>query len=539
MLNFKLNLIAGLIFIAAYTFIESFAQNNIIYNKEIEDFLDRCEVIGLIEINMHQRPLSRQKIYSYLKEIEASKYALSTVMQDELDFFLREFSSNKGEDSLYFVEKNSSSSFRFLEYNYGNSSIIIYPDIGAGIEFRNWKSDVIYFNGISFYGNISSYFSFDFDYNDISIKRNKQNPELSFSNKRGWDYQKFFKSTSTNNYDIARGNISFSNDKLVFSLAKDYIYWGTNYDGNIIISDKAPSFPHLALKIFPWKSVEFSYLYGALNSMYYDSTSLRNTSNYRPHISLIEKYFAAHIVSLRLGNLNFSIGESVIISDRFEPVYLIPILFFRIADHYLSKTDYNSGNAQVFSAISYRFPSVKTRLDFSIFIDEMNITIKESPDAFAYSIGLTTYDILFDNSSLKFEYSRINPFVYTHTDPVQWYSNRGYNIGHWMGNNADRLFLQLGYTPITRLNIITNIQYIRKGASETPNQTRYQPDQSFLYGDKSYYIFIKAKLNYQLLNNFYLITEFGLSKAWGKNNLIVINDYNYNEFSIGFRYGFE
>ena len=32
----------------------------------------------------------------------------------------------------------------------------------------------------------------------------------------------------------------------------------------------------------------------------------------------------------------FSIGESIVYSDRLQPIYFIPVLFFRAADHYLS-----------------------------------------------------------------------------------------------------------------------------------------------------------------------------------------------------------
>jgi len=519
--------------------INSNAQYNISYNNDVEDFLDRCEAIGLIDINLHQRPFSRQRIYQYLTEVELKNGSLSPVMQDELNFYLKEFQVKSEEENFIFLSDNNSGGFRFFEYAERNSRFALYPNIGTGLLFRDSKNDLLYYNGLSIYGNLDSYFSFDFNYKDISLKRHSDNRELTFYNRRGWDYQKYFKSTSTNNYDITRGNISLSFDKYIFSLSKDYVYLGTGYDGKIILSDKAPSFPHLSIKIFPWNWMEFSYFYGSLNSMYYDSTSIRYTSDIRPHISLIEKYIAAHMVSLRFKNLNFSIGESIIISDRFEPVYLIPVLFFRVADHYLSKTDYNSGNAQIFSSVSYRLPSLKSRFDLTVFIDEMNITNKESPNAVAYSIGLTKYDIFFENNGVQIEYTRIDPFVYTHADPVQWYSNRNYNLGHWLGNNTDRIYSRLFYSPFARLKLGIDFQYIRKGEAEIPNKTRYQSDQKFLYGKKSYYIISNLQLSYQFLNNLYILLDLGSSNAWGENNLFNVNDYKFKNFSFSISYGFD
>lgn len=539
MLKIKLNQILYLLGIIFLYQISANAQYNISYNKDIDDFLDRCEANGLIEINLHQKPFSRQRIYQYLKEIEGKSVTLSPVMKEKLNFYIKEFQVKSESENFIFLSNNSSGSFRFFEFEDKNSRFLLYPNIGGGIFFRDAKNDLLYYNGLSIYGNLDSYFSFDFNYKDISLRRHSDNRELIFYNRRGWDYQKYFKSTSTNNYDITRGNISFASDKFIFSLSKDYIYLGTGYDGRLILSDKAPSFPHLSIKIFPWSWMEFNYFYGSLNSMYYDSSSIRYTSDTRPHISLIEKYIAAHMLSLRFNDLNFSIGESIIISDRFEPIYLIPVLFFRLADHYLSKTDYNSGNAQIFSSFSYRFPAFKSRFDLTVFIDEMNITNKDGPDAIAYSMGFTKYDIFFENNGAQIEYIRIDPFVYTHADPVQWYSNRNYNLGHWLGNNTDRIFLRFFLTPVARLKAVFDFQYIRKGEIETPNKPRYQNDQGFLYGKKSYYTLSNFQLSYQFLNNLYVLLDLGLSNAWGENDLLNIDDYKFKMISFGLSYGFD
>jgi hypothetical protein len=101
-----------------------------------------------------------------------------------------------------------------------------------------------------------------------------------------------------------------------------------------------------------------------------------------------------------------------------------------MADHYLSKADYNSGNAQIFSSASFRMPSLSTRADFSFFIDEMNISTGSSANAIGYSIGVTNYDLFLDNLGIQLEYTKIDPFVYTHADPIQYYSNRSYYLCH-------------------------------------------------------------------------------------------------------------
>lgn len=514
-------------------------QHNTLINRDIYDFLDRCEISGIITINHHQKPYSREIIYKKLLEINKDKSKLSELMQVELEFYLSEFKVNFN-DKTVLLGKNQNNAYRFFEYSNSDFGLTFYPEAGVKLAGINGRYNHIYYNGFSTYGYAGKNFTYDFDYNDISIKRASGNRELPISPERGMDYAKYFSSTRTSNYDRTMGNVSLNFKQFRISLSKQYNYWGTGYEGYIILSDKAPSFPHLSIKITPVDWLDFNYFYGSLNSMYYDSTTIRNQGELRPHISLIEKYIAAHILTIDLfENLKISLGESVIISDRFEPIYLIPVLFFRIADHYLSKSDYNSGNAQIFGSTSLRIPDVKTRFDFSFFIDEMNITNKEGPTSAGYSFGATVYDPIIKNTGLQIEYVRINPFVYTHSDPLQWYSNRNYNLGHWLGNNSDKVMLKFYYKPIALFNLIASYCFIRRGSIEQAGDERYNKDQKFLYGNKSFYSLFKVEGDYQLINNFYLNFEVSFSNAWGKNNLILVEDYKFKFLSAGFSYGFD
>lgn len=518
-------------------------QNNFLNNNNIYDLLDNLELKGIININHHQKPYSRQQIYKILSGINSRESELNDLLKDELDYFLKEYSPaphGKDEKSTFFIEKNNSGASRFFEYSDTLFRLVVYPDFGFDFAYREKnKNSLTYYNGLSAYGSIGSHFSFDLDFNDISIKNNGYTPATRLTNERGYDYYKYNSSTKTINYDRTLGDITYSWDWGYVSLKKDYNIWGTGYDGSLILSDKAPSFPQLFFKVDPADWIEFSYLHGILNSSLYDSTTFRISGGTRNHIQLIEKYFIAHLLTFNIfNNLKFSIGESIVYSDNFEPIYLVPVLFFRMADHYLSKTDNNSGNAQLFSSVSYRVPAISTRADFSIFIDEMNITSGSSAKAIGYSIGLTNYDLFLDNLGIKLEYAKIDPFVYTHADPVQHYSNRSDYMGQWIENNTDRILLSLNYKPIPLLRVKGSYEYIRRGNFDTIDQLRYKEDQTFLYGDKSYYSIFNFSANYEIVNNLFCNVQFIFSNSWGKNNMIDVNDYKYTEISSGLRYGF-
>lgn len=517
------------------------AQNNLLNNSEIYDFLERFDSKGIITINHHSKPFDRIIILNYLKEIRLSEDKLTELNRAELAYFLNEYASdNNNNDRIYFIENNSNNAFRIFEYNDNDNRLVLYPDFGLSYAYRNSVTNTLnYYNGFSGYGNIGNVFSFDFDFNDISVRNKGYTIQSLFTPERGFDYPRYNSESKTLNYDRTLGSVATGWDWGYIALKKDYNYWGTGYSGKIIISDKAPSFPQLFFKARPWEWLEFSYLYGELNSSINDSSTFRNSGGTRTHIQLVEKYFAAHMITFDLlKDLKVSIGESVIISDRFEPIYLIPVLFFRMADHYLSHSDLNSGNAQVFSSLSYRIPSLSSRLDFSFFIDEMSIAKSSGSNALGYSFGFTKYDLLFNNFDVQLEYVRIDPFVYGHGDPAQTYANRKYFMGHWIGSNSDLINLSMRFIPMLNTVISASAYYIRKGDFDDINQPRYQPEQTFLYGEKSYYLIYKLGVSKEIFNNIFIYSNLMFSNAWGKNNLIKTTDYKYTEFEMGAKIGF-
>ncbi len=519
-----------------------FAQANFINNSKIYEFLDRQETMGRITVNSHQKPYSRQKILTLLDEVKKYSNSLNLVERKELNFWIAEYSNvKKPNDKTLFFKHNDNNAFRFFEYADNLFYITAYPDVGAAYSmFDNSGSDLFYYNGISTYGNIGKHISFDMDFNDFSHQMDGVEPN-DYYNTRAADYPRDL-STDVYNYDRTLGALTFSWDWGYVSLKKDYNYWGNNYNGNIIFSDRAPSFPQLYLNVAPADWFEFNYFYGELNSSINDTTTMRETGYSRKHIQLVEKYIASHLITLNLiDNLKISLGESVVISDKFEPIYLIPVLFFRMADHYNSESDFNSGNAQIFSAISYRIPSIASKLNLSVFIDEVSVTNlfgSDTPSKIGHSIGISNYDLLIDNTTIELEYVKINPFVYEHSDPAQSFYNKNYPLGNWMRSNSEMLYLKLSYKPL--YNLWTNLaaSYVHRGDFEDSESIDESRARSFLHGSESYITRIEANVTYEYLNNVKLYANFVTSNSWGENNLRSVDDDKYIEFTAGFKIGF-
>lgn len=520
-----------------------FSQHNFINNNEIYKFLERQEILGRITVNSHQKPFSRAKIKSLLEQLKLFKNSFNTVEKKEWIYWLKEYSSFK--ESLnkeyYFFEFNKSEAFRFFEYHDSIFYFTAYPDFGGSYsKYEENASILSYYNGFSAYGNINDFFSFDLDFNDVSNKLNKI-LFYDYYNFRAFDYTRG-KNGQIGNYDRTLGSITLNWDWGYFSIKKDYNYWGNNYNGNIIFSDRAPSFPQIYLNFNPVEWLEFNYLYGELMSGVEDSTSFRETGFERDHILLVDKYIAAHFLTLNFWkNLKVSLGGSVVISDKFEPIYLVPVLFFRIADHYLSETDNNSGNAQIFTSISYIFPDISTKFDLSLFFDELsysNLFGNDRPNRIGYSFGITNYDIFFENLGIKAEYVRLDPYVYEHSDPAQTFYNRSYPMGHWMKSNSEMLFYQVSYKPLYNMWASFSGTYIRRGDIEDSEMIDENPARSFLHGEKSYILRFSSNITYEILNNVKLYSELVVSNSWGNNNIRNIKQDKFIEFSTGFSIGF-
>jgi len=523
---------------------EIIPQSNYLNNQKIYDFLDRMEVKGYISLNHHQKPFSRQTISDKLNDLAEKN--LNDIEKKELSYFINEYNPDfavSPESDLTVFAKNQNGAYRFLEYH--DSLIYLNLLFDGGIEYSrgaegNYK--LRYWNGISTFGNLGENFSFDLKFNDFSDKGSSLRISRRFSREPGYEFATSRTSTSSYNYDKVDGNITYSWKWGNLSLIKDKNIWGNGYNGSIILSDKAPSFAHIRFKMYPTDWLEFTYIHGDLNSNIFDSTTYRNSGGNRGHIQMVPKYFAAHILTIDpTSDLKISLGESVVYSDRFEPIYLIPVLFFRIADHYLTNKDESSGNAQLFSSISYRFPSISTRLDASLFIDELSLSnlTGKYPEAVGYSIGFTNYDLFLANFGIRLEYTRINPFVYEHDDPVQSYFNRNYQMGHWVGSNAEQIYFQSSYPFNEYLRVKGEIEFTRRGEIFNKADERYKRGQNFLYGGRSQYLRYSLSAEYEMLNNLFVTISAVSSTAQGVNNIINVNDYNYNEVSAGVMLGYD
>jgi hypothetical protein len=251
---------------------------------------------------------------------------------------------------------------------------------------------------------------------------------------------------------------------------------------------------------------------------------------------------AAHILTVRpYSNFNISLGESIIYSDRFQPIYLIPILFFRLVDHYQNFTDANGGNAQLFANISYKNSYLNSEFYSTVFIDELTLTSylkgKDAPKAVAYTLGTLIVDPLIKDFNINIEYTKIDPDVYFHEDDAQLYTNYKYQMGHWIGSNSDQIHFAITKKLIRGLKLFLSYDYIRKGHTPQLGELLYQPGQNFLYGLRINYRFINTSLSYELIHDLFIKVGYNWEMIEKEISAGVSNTTNDNYLTFSINYG--
>ena len=336
----------------------------------------------------------------------------------------------------------------------------------------------------------------------------------------------------------------------VFTAGKDFLEWGYGESGKLVLSNKAPSFPFIRLDIYPVPWLRFNYFHGWLSSNVIDSNNVYSTLvEGLTRLSYRNKYIASHTLTITpLRGLDISLGESIIYSDKLRISYLMPLMFFKLADHYLSNYDNNYGdNAQFFAGISSRNHIKNTHLYGTLFIDEISLSnllnSKPERNQTGFTLGGSIADIPINNSTFTIEYTKIYPFVYQHFIPTDTYENDSYFLGHWMGNNGDLIYTSLNYRPIRGLQIAVWGQYIRKGEEYDPKYG-WSPDippklpyPTFLSGLKTDYLYGGLDIKYEIINDLFARVKFQTTKIKSEVSDGVFSTKNLNEFYLYFYFG--
>ena len=317
---------------------------------EVYEFLKRTEARGLLnDYKDAAKPLSRMQIAVALIALEKHVNDMTHVERETFEFLKTEFNF----EILKISGDPQPSEIRWHILSQELSKGVMNFDINFNYR-RMYTDDELTSDrslGLKTYGYV--YNDVGFYFNMVDNKESGKldtfrmhTPEQGIVHSRiGPDYFEYNESDAQFTWQIG----SFA-----FSLEKNVNIWGYGRNGNVIFSNKAPSYPQFKMRVPISNNIDFVYFHGELNSNIIDSS--RSYYVIYPNSSLIPfrqvdhlKYIAAHQIEISIINgIDLSIGESVVYSDR-GPIliYLIPIMFFKSGEWYNRDKD----NVQMFGSL--------------------------------------------------------------------------------------------------------------------------------------------------------------------------------------------
>ena len=528
------------------------SQAQVIYEptyKTVYGYLSRLAQKGILDLDDIVLPLSRIYISNKLDILSYQSGILTPLESKELDFYRKEYTLERNIEqnvdlrtpytSVFKTQKGDR--FRWGTYQDIQFSMNFQPLGGYEIESRNDGSvNQHTWRGISINGYLGKYIGYSFDFRDNTERGSTIDKTKNFSPVPGI----IFTGSEDNSveYNDTKGTVSVGGKKVNLTIGKDNMPVGYGEGGKLILSNKTPSFPLIRLDVKPTKWFSFNYAHIWLNSNLVDSSSIRPTSPQTGNqFAYRSKYMAIHSLTfIPLKGLSIMLGESAIYSDNIDFGYLIPVIFYRSFDHYKGGIKNNSiSNSQIFFQLSSRNHVPNTHLYASFFVDEAKLSDltdgTHAKNQTAYTVGLSIADFPFNNISLTAEYTKVRPFAYENYVPAQTYTSEDYNLGHWIGTNADQLYLSALWRLKRGLHWKTTFSAVRKGSKGTALQQREAEGFSFLFGDVQSKTDFSSILTYELIHDLFFKAGYQSSEYIGINNK---NNYSYQGAIFGFNYGF-
>lgn len=446
---------------------------------EIYDYLEELTTDGIISSNAAVKPYTRDAIARMLVEAQSKDSLLNRRQRDDLQFYLQDYAleldtlptyysyghrhvtqwitpvSNLSlaDPSLHILTKDKIFKMRLrpilgMDLSYNNSGLLMHRVYGAELQM-----DIAHH--LSIWGSIR-----DNSWSGQGVTGSRVTQPGYLNNLAGVQYKE---ANYGGDFSDSRGGISLYAWWGSIGVQRERITWGDAQHCSNILSAHNPAVPMVTLQLTPCKWFQFDYFHAWLPSNVLDSTYYYVENDregvtqreYRP----ANKFMAANMFTfMPCKYVQFSFGNSIVYAERnVQAAYFIPIAFYKSLDHLLTKgLSSENQNSQVFGTITVR-PTDHLRLYGSFFLDEFKFARlkKSNPEhnPVSYLVGFNWSGWPVRGLALRGEFMRSYIACYTHSIAVLDYTSNSYNMGHYMGDNAQSIFLQLAYRPSRGLRL--------------------------------------------------------------------------------------
>ena len=528
------------------------------YTK-VYDYIDELITDGIVVNQTALRPYTRNQIADMLMQAQKADSLLSDRQRNELKFYLNEFALENEMMVDNYIQYTDHRTFSLSlvdpQFSYKSLNNMfkfrIRPILGADITGSKKGVLVQRWWGAEVQMDIAKHLSIWGSLRDNSWNGNWLNKDYypssssriygarihygasqvmpALSPLAGVQYKE---ASYGGDFSDSKGGINLYSWWGSIGIQRENISWGNAYHSSNILSGRNPAVPMITLQLTPCRWFQFDYFHAWLVSNVLDSTTyyLENTTqgvnalpNYRPY----NKFMAANMFTFTpIKQLSVSLGNSIVYAEQtIQAAYLIPIAFYKSLDHLLTKRIRTQNqNSQAFASISLR-PVNHLHLYGSFFVDEIKFSrFKPSEpenNPISYLVGFNWSGWPTDGLSLRGEFMRSYIACYTHSiDVLTWESN-SYNMGHYMGDNAQSIYGKLAYRPVRGLLLklsythdtkYNSYAYLRDNISETIAQ---KPFDQPIYRNQE----VRLDGIYEPHPNMYMTLSIGYNNAQGFDNI--------------------
>jgi len=466
-------------------------------NQGVYELIDELANMGIISVNSSVKPYSRKQISQLLTQANSQTEKLSKRQKAEIAFYLKDFGKEQN------ITKDFPRRFDALYYKDSLFAFTLNPVLGVNT-FSN-SGDVIYrrWVGAEMLGYIGANFAMYASLRDYN--ENVRLGERDYLNHfQGGGYKP---NADGGEFSEMRGGLSYGWSWGSISLVKDHLEWGSGYYGTNILYSKAPSFTMIKLNVKPSDWFELNFIHGWLVSQVIDSSRIYNYDGQKRDM-FHPKYIAANLFTLTpFDRLNVSFGNSIIYSDMdIHPAYLTPLFFYKSIDHHLNgMSNYTGQNSQMFLDISSRLIR-HTHMYATLFLDELSMSrmfdAEKHSNFFSLKAGFRISNFPIKNLTLTAEYTRNNPQTFEHIIETTTFESNRYNLGHYLRENAQELYLAASVKPFKNFSILVSYTNAQKGPYTSEEDSRL--GLIFLERVDWQAHLVSTTVRYQVLNDSYI-----------------------------------
>ena len=539
---------------------------------EVYDFIEELTTDGVIETNAAIKPYTRDYIAAKLKEAQGKDSLLNKRQREDLQFYLQDYALeldtlptyssygyrhvtqwktnvsnlNLADPSLHILTKDKIFKMRLrpilgMDLDYNKKGLLMHRVYGAEIQMDIAKH-------VSIWGSLR-----DNSWSGQGIEGSRVTQPGFLNNLAGVQYKE---ANYGGDFSDSRGGISLYAWWGSIGVQRERVAWGDAQHCSNILSAHNPAVPMVTLQLTPCKWFQFDYFHAWLVSNVIDSTYWYNEQQtatstqreYRP----ANKFMAANMFTfMPCKYVQFGFGNSIVYAERnVQAAYFIPIAFYKSLDHLLTKGLHTENqNSQAFATITVR-PTDHLRLYGSFFLDEFKLARlkKDNPqkNPVSYLVGFNWSGWPVKGLALRGEFMRSYIATYVHSIEVLDFTSNSYQMGHYMGANAQSIWLQLSYRPTRSLRLTldytcdtkyTAYDYIR---GDIKNIISQEPFKNTIWRNDE----IKFRAVYEVFNNCYAHVDasYNHARAGEQANLdqyspVYLQGKNLT-FSCGLSFGF-